>query len=524
MASAHEPRALTRRAFLSQASRVSGGGALFPLMHALGLVPAVALPAGPFALEGRNEGASVVILGAGLAGLVCAYELGRAGYQCQILEARARPGGRCWTVRRGSAEAEVDGELQTCTFDDGLYFNPGPARIPQQHGALLAYCRAFGVALEGFTNSNRAAYYHITGDARREDTLLPQGAALTDMHGYTAELLAKAVRQEQLDAPLTAEDAERLIDYLRGAGDLSAGLAYLGSSRAGPRAAQQGQAAHAPFGLDALLRTGFWQLGAAAWDELQQSTLLQPVGGMDRIARAFVERLGPRIRYNAEVRAIRRAPDGVRVVFAAANGRAEELRADVCVCTIPLPVLATIPLDVAPAMQAAIRSVPYASTIKIGMQFARRFWEEDDGIYGGISWTDQPIAQIWYPSWGYGGRKGIVQGAYTFGADAAALGALGPQARLAEARKQGARLHPQYHDAYENGFSVAWQRVRYSGGGWAQHGASARPLHESDGVIYLAGEHMSELTGWQEGAVRSAQHVVRRIHERYRRREPDRNR
>src|SRR5688500_8452108 len=103
MASAHEPRALTRRAFLSQASRVSGGGALFPLMHALGLVPAVAPPAGPFALEGRNEGASVVILGAGLAGLVCAYELGRAGYQCQILEARARPGGRCWTVRRGSA-------------------------------------------------------------------------------------------------------------------------------------------------------------------------------------------------------------------------------------------------------------------------------------------------------------------------------------------------------------------------------------------------------------------------------------
>ncbi|MBC8074913.1 MAG: flavin monoamine oxidase family protein, partial [Chloroflexales bacterium] len=478
--------------------------------------PTAAPPIGPFALQGRNAGTSVVILGAGLAGLTCAYELGRVGYQCQILEARARPGGRCWTVRHGSAEAELDGALQPCQFDDGQYFNPGPARIPQEHGALLTYCRAFGVALEGFTNSNRAAYYHSAGDATRGDRLLPQGAALTDMHGYTAELLAKAVRQEQLDAPLTAADAERLVDYLRSVGDLSAGLAYVGSSRGGARAV--------PFGLDVLLRSDFWQFAAAAWDAQQQSTLLQPVGGMDRIAQAFVARLGPRIRYGAEVRAIRRAPDGVRVVVATANGRMEELRADVCVCTIPLPVLATIPVDVTPAMQAAIRRVPYASTIKIGLQFARRFWEEDDGIYGGISWTDQPIAQIWYPSWGYGARKGVVQGAYTFGAAADALGALSPQARLAEALTQGARLHAQYRDTYETGFSVAWQRVRYSQGGWAQHGASTEALQAVDGVIYLAGEHMSELTGWQEGAVRSAQHVVQQIHERYCQREPNRNR
>jgi monoamine oxidase len=529
MADTHNPTAMTRRAFLTQISRAGGGGALYPVMHALGLVPTMPVTlTRPFSLEGRNRGTRVLVLGAGLAGLVCAYELGRVGYHCQILEARSRPGGRCWTLRRGSVETEIDGEAQRCRFDNGLYFNPGPARIPQHHNAVLAYCRAFGVALEVFTNSNRAAYYHVTSDEPSSDMLLTQGTAQTDMQGYTAELLAKAVRQELLDVPLTAEDAERLVDYLQSVGDLGTGLAYAGSNRGSYRisrgAGQQLGKADMPFDLDALLHTNFWQFAAMAWDAQQQATMLQPIGGMDRIAEAFVTRVGSHIRYNAEVRAIRRTPDGVRVVFADTGGSEEELGADVCICTIPLPVLATIPLDGSSALREAIAGVPYASTIKIGLQFGRRFWEEDEAIYGGISWTNQPITQIWYPSWGYGARKGVVQGAYTFGPDAEGLAALGLDARLAQALDQGARLHPQYRDAYEVGFSVAWQRVRYSLGGWAQHGADSEALHESDGVIYLAGEHMSQLKGWQEGAVLSAQHVVQMIHERYRDQVTDRNR
>jgi monoamine oxidase len=63
-------------------------------------------------------------------------------------------------------------------------------------------------------------------------------------------------------------------------------------------------------------------------------------------------------------------------------------KADWCVCTIPLSILSQIQIDVGPRMKAAIDAVPYSSSVKIGLQFKRRFWEEDEAIYGGISYTD----------------------------------------------------------------------------------------------------------------------------------------
>ena len=73
----------------------------------------------PFELTGRAPGVRVVILGGGLAGMTVAYELGKVGYDCRVLEARARPGGRVFTVRRGTV-SEEEGSSQTAAFDDGL--------------------------------------------------------------------------------------------------------------------------------------------------------------------------------------------------------------------------------------------------------------------------------------------------------------------------------------------------------------------------------------------------------------------
>src|SRR5580658_7689026 len=97
--------------------------------------------ASAFALDGQANGTSVVILGAGVAGLCAAYELGKAGYACTVLEARQRPGGRVWTIRGGDRVVEVDSE-QTAAFSDGHYLNPGPARVPQHH-VTMDYYREF---------------------------------------------------------------------------------------------------------------------------------------------------------------------------------------------------------------------------------------------------------------------------------------------------------------------------------------------------------------------------------------------
>src|SRR5690242_19314688 len=107
--------------------------------------------------SGSGRGRSVVILGAGIAGLVSAYELSRAGYKVTVLEARDRIGGRSWTIRGGDRIVQTGRPDQHATFGSGLYFNSGPARIPSTHRVILGYARRFGVPLEVFVNANRNA-------------------------------------------------------------------------------------------------------------------------------------------------------------------------------------------------------------------------------------------------------------------------------------------------------------------------------------------------------------------------------
>lgn len=125
----------TRRTFLERVGQVGGATAVYGAMEALGLMPAAATPE-RFALQGDGRGKKILILGAGMAGICTAYEMGKRGYDCHLLEARQRPGGRCHTIRRGTVEVETTGQKQTCAFDEGLYMNPGPARIPQHHVTL----------------------------------------------------------------------------------------------------------------------------------------------------------------------------------------------------------------------------------------------------------------------------------------------------------------------------------------------------------------------------------------------------
>src|SRR5205807_2509395 len=104
--------------------------AAFSTMRALGLIAAPGISTLPQLAGDFGKGKKVVILGAGIAGLSAAYELRKAGFDCTILEARNRPGGRNWTIRDGSEVKFIDGTMQRCEWRDGGYFNAGPARIP----------------------------------------------------------------------------------------------------------------------------------------------------------------------------------------------------------------------------------------------------------------------------------------------------------------------------------------------------------------------------------------------------------
>jgi monoamine oxidase len=518
----------SRRALLARIGAVAGGAAMYQAMTALG-VAAESPYTGPIRLDGDPRGASVLILGAGLAGLVAALELKRAGYRVQVLEYNARPGGRCWTIRGGDRITELGGETQECGFDQGQYLNPGPWRIPYHHHAVLDYCKRLGVALEPFVQVNHNALVH--NRAAFGGRPQPYRAMMADYHGGIAELLAKATRQNRLDGMVAREDQEILLESLRAFGALNRDLTYAKSLATSDRrgfARDPGGGLTArpefsdPVALKDILSSRLWSyLASGALYEFQ-TTMFQPVGGMDMIARAFAREVGDGIRYDAKVTGIRQDANGVTATVEDARGGSgpQQVRADWCLCTIPLSVLAQMEINVGPRMAAAIEAVPYSASVKVGLQFRRRFWEEDEHIYGGISYTDLPIRMISYPSTGYGaGGKGVLLGAYAFGPYAYEFTALPAAERVRRAVEWGAVLHPQYREAFENGVAVGWHRVPGNLGCHGMWSDERRAAHYDDlcaldGRILLAGEHASFIPAWQEGAILSSLDAIGRLHRR----------
>ena len=194
---------------------LGGVGTAHVAMEALGLAPVPLSYVGPPSLPPESgKGVKIVILGAGIAGLTAGYELRKAGYEVTILEARDRVGGRNWTIRHATRVKLNHVSEQRCTFDDGLYFNAGPARIPSHHQAVLSYCREFGVELQVEVNSNRSALF--LNERVNQGRPLQQRQVINDTRGHVSELLAKAIKRGALDQEMTAADKERVVEFLGG--------------------------------------------------------------------------------------------------------------------------------------------------------------------------------------------------------------------------------------------------------------------------------------------------------------------
>jgi len=484
---------------------------------------------GPIQLSGDPKGATVLILGAGLAGMCAAYELRKAGYKVQILEYNDRPGGRNWSLYGGDTYTEMGGFTQKVEFDKGLYLNPGPWRLPYHHRAILHYCKVLGVALEPFIQVNAAALLHSTKafDGKPKAFREVQG----DFNGYVAELLAKSTQQGRLDEAVTQEDKELLLAAMREWGALDKNYQYkkgaLTSERRGWQSDPGGGLSPAPtpsepMAMSDLLKSGLWSAIAAGMIYEFQDTIFQPKGGMGMIGKAFGRELDGVIQYGAKVTEIRQDDRGVTATWidSKTGGAPRQARGDWCICTIPASILSQIPINVGGPMKAAIDAIYYDASIKVGLQFKRRFWEQDEAIYGGISYTDQPNSLIGYPSTDFfSSGKGVLLGAYNFGPSAFEYAAMPPAERVAKTVEYGANIHPQYREEFETGVSVAWHRVPWTMGCAGHWTEELRAEHYDnlcavDGRILLAGEHASRLPAWQEGAILSSLDAIRRLHQR----------
>jgi monoamine oxidase len=394
------------------------------------------------------------------------------------------------------------------------------------------------VPLEVMVNDNRNTYLQDDAAFGGEPQLARR--VVNDARGFVAELAAKAVNQNVLNEPLSAQDKEgvlhfvqsyganktRLLRFLQQFGALDEDFKYRASERSGysipPGAGMHEGTLNDKLDFQQLLASDFWNGPVVNGEHYsQQATMLQPVGGMDRIGRAFAQRLGAVIRYNAEVTEIRKTATGVRVVWKDRkhNRAAAVSEASYLICTIPLSVLRNIDTNFSDEIRTAIRAPQYTPAGKLAFQAERRFWELDEQIYGGISWTNRDIRQVWYPSSGFHQKKGILVGGYIWDHERGQRFATkSPEQRLTDALDDGERLHKNYAASLREGVAVAWSNIPFSAGAWADwnfgdasHRQHYKTLLQGDGPVFFCGEHMSHIKAWQEGAVQSAFLVIAQL-------------
>ena len=252
----------------------------------------------------------------------------------------------------------------------------------------------------------------------------------------------------------------------------------------------------------------------------QAMMMFQPVGGMDRIAYALAREVGAaRLRYGCQVLSLANRPDGVEVDFRDARGRTRRERADYCVAALPPHLLARLRHNLGAQVQRALTRPHPLAVGKLGLEYRRRWWEEDDGIFGGITTTDLDLRQVWYPSYGFLGRRGVLLGYYNRGADARLYEALPPPARVRRAVAQGVKIHGEkYRSELVSAFSVAWRRTPFIEGGWMRWPQGTEQdyalLNKPAGRVLFAGDWLTHLISWQAGAFLSARAAVTQIHQR----------
>ncbi|MET9463138.1 flavin monoamine oxidase family protein [Streptomyces canus] len=524
----------SRRAFLRRVGVAGGAGAMFATMGALGLAPTAAYAAekeasfqaprrSDFTLQGRGgKPARVVVIGGGIAGLTSAYELGKAGYDCTILEARDRVGGRNLTIRGGDSLTDINGSSQTAHFSKGQYMNAGPARLAQWM-VTLDYCRELGVPIEVFTNTNASALIYNPGQGMTKP--VQYRTAKADVYGYVSELLSKATNAGTLDGELTADDKERLLTFLKSYGSLGADYTYTGTEHRGftvdPGAS--GTPGEELGGVPSLSEVFASNVGRSFSFEFgydQAMLMFQPVGGMDQIPTAFARAIGhEKIRTGAAVTDIKNTMDGVVVTYTH-GGRTRVVKADYCIATLAPHVLAKTPHNLGTKVQTALLAVKPANASKIGLEYKSRWWEKEFKIFGGITETDMDLDHIWYPSYGHLGDRGLIIGYYNTGAHSDVYSALTPAQRLERAVVQGVVIHgDKYRTELAASFSHQWQLAPYLEGAWhsmpgGPDAPAYAPLNLAQGNVYFAGDYLSYLDAWQHGAISSARKIVMELHAR----------
>jgi monoamine oxidase len=472
---------MDRRGFLRTTGAALASG-LFPSQSSLAVQSA--------------ERTRVLVVGAGLAGLAAAYELGKAGFGVTVLEARSRPGGRVRTYRD--------------PFADGLYAEMGAEYVDATDEYDHLYCKEFGLKVltaklyDGiFVRGRKIAMKALKeGNA----TLPFEGTKKGQLFGQEAQYIKRltAMVKDRESPPTEIEklDNRSVVELLLEEGaprDIIALYTYLNATESTARPHQM-----SAYGL---VMSGVHQGGFN--EDVDEGRIL---GGNDQLPKAFARALSDKILYRRPVRRIVHDANGAEVWFEE-GGSLQSMRAPKLVLALPFKVLRDLELLPAfsPEKTRVIDSLCYGQVMKVAMQFKQRFWDQPGSI-GQRVFTDTMLRRIYHMSIDQPGPRGILM-SFTSGADAEKLGFLSEESRLETALSEVTRVWPEAPKLWENGAVKYWNEDPWVRGSYSFLGVGQKDFRaiasRPEGVVHFAGEHTA--TASMNGAIASGVRVAKEI-------------
>ena len=449
----------------------------------------------------------IIVAGAGISGLCCAYELMKMGHEVVVLEATGRHGGHVFTGRDG--------------LSDGLYADYGADHITQPgYERFFDYTKEFNLPVLAYPHAEgsdaapgRHALKMIDGNFYSEEQLADPTVLKKfgfnerevkflssnpwySFRSFFVNSYLKNFKDENQPFGIGLDDLDKisLAELFRKEGASPTALRFLG-----------GQNTSALYQLWRLATMGFRGI------PLSEGETFRLQGGNQQLPNAFAKKLGARVLLNHPITSIKQGANNVTVAYKSYGYEEEKtMTADFLVNCISLQVFRNLPVTPAlsPEKQYVVDNMAYSSHPFFVFEASSKFWL-DDGLKSiNMEFEHPDISQIWQEHNEIDTSR-VVLKAY-------GPGGLSPQRVLAAFRK----LYPGKRDTIVEGITKDWTKDKYAPSCemepfpigemhkfWPQ-------IIQPEGRLYFAGTYADNLSRGMESCLRSAQRVAKEINQR----------